>query len=521
MSRREVSRHAERIVRSAMSGSVDRVREAAGAAAADGVHTEGAFWRLISENARKIKEWDILLAGLYGAPEMRRHPRFLELAATADWPKESRVSQHLPYPHIADMSRRMADLGYVPPDVVSRVSALSARFPEMDALDRYLRKNSKYAFRTLVTDPNALKAFLRTVHAWENVYGRVPGNSAVKQIHRILPDLLTHYRILGGDFEQFLARTSDVPTFAKELRKDVTQFAEHAGISRFVVEPEDYVHIPRLLGYFKDFKTSLSRLPPLPSDLFDYKFGHISPNLARDAVDLRNYLRSVRIIVPLFDPHPLLQQLDDAALSEGLSGRTDPFSSLLRSAYQKVSRGEVHRLTREELRAVSKKHTAEGLGLSETRRLLQKIVERHATSSGILALAGTVPEHFGAMAVSGSCYSPGHNHYTLGAVGSTGGPSLVFYVKHPVTGEALAHQVYNLHVGANGRHFFVPNDVYGTDNIHLSKITSRLLSEFGMPVYHGHELPKGARPAPSRHDIRDFYSDILGDPKKFPAHRRR
>ena len=91
---------------------------------------------------------------------------------------------------------------------------------------------------------------------------------------------------------------------------------------------------------------------------------------------------------------------------------------------------------------------------------------------------------------------------------------MTFFVKDPVTGRAIAHQTYNLFkFGSEYR--FVPNGVYGTENDHLTRVIGHLLEEHGIPVHRGSEVPSWARPAESRHTIRDFYSDAHGRKMKF------
>ncbi len=91
---------------------------------------------------------------------------------------------------------------------------------------------------------------------------------------------------------------------------------------------------------------------------------------------------------------------------------------------------------------------------------------------------------------------------------------MTFFVKDPITGKAVAHKTYNLfRFGSEYR--FVPNDIYGTENDHLSRVVDRLLEEYGIPVHHEEGVPSWAKPAESRHSIRDFYSDVHARKMKF------
>lgn len=142
------------------------------AAVESGLHRDPAFWRRIDGISTVSRDWDLLLASMYAVPKLRRHPQFLDIVLRRRWSEKSRVRDKIPYLSLFEIAKELDDLGYVPESVVTRVSELSRMFPEFRALDLYLRRNGKYAFRMLVTDSDSLKTFLRFVHAYENVHGR-------------------------------------------------------------------------------------------------------------------------------------------------------------------------------------------------------------------------------------------------------------------------------------------------------------------------------------------------------------
>ncbi len=482
----------------------------------NGYYRDPTYWRRVDNIAAISKDWDRFLATIYSIPELRRHPDFLKIALRRQWTtKGSRVRREIPYPNIYEIQREIEDMGYVPDAVATKVSLLSRQFPEFRALDLYLRRNGRYAFRMLVTNPESLETFLRFVHAYENVHGRLPGKQVIEKVHKIFPDLHAHHTLAPREMEELLLDAKEVGNLPELIRDDLREIAQRQGVLHYFVSDEDYAHLPTFLAYLRKYRNDILSLPADPEELLDYKFGHVSKNLRDRIAGLAETLKRRRMLVPVFDPQPLLRALNDAALAEQLRSKSgDEFVQNLRSAYEKMQAGNFD-LSPGELQAIRSKKLAEKHGLAETRRILEKLYDRQRTSSGILSLATTVPQHFGAMAVGSSCYRPDSGtDYALGAVGSAGGPVLTFFVRDPITGRAIAHQTYNLfQFGSEYR--FVPNGIYGTENDHLFRVVGHLLEEHGIPVHHGSDVPPWARPAESRHSIRDFYSDSHGRKMKF------
>jgi len=301
----------------------------------------------------------------------------LEIALRRRWiTRDSRVQDKIPYPNIVEIQRELEDLGYVPDAVATKVSPLSKRFPEFRALDLYLRRNGRYAFRMLITNPESLKTFLRFVHAYESVYGKVPGKQVIEKVHKFFPDLHAHRTLAPRSMEELLSDAQGMNDLPKLIREDLRGVARKQGVLHYFVSDDDYVHLPTFLAYLRKYRKDIMSLPADPDALLDYKFGHISTDLRDRIARLAETLKRRRILVPVFDPNPLLQRLNDVALAEQLNKRAEgDFVRNLRSAYEKMRVGNFD-LTPEELQAIRSKKLADKYGLSETRRILQKLYDR-------------------------------------------------------------------------------------------------------------------------------------------------
>ncbi|NPA76571.1 MAG: hypothetical protein GXN93_02350, partial [Candidatus Diapherotrites archaeon] len=383
--------------------------------------------------------------------------------------------------------------------------------------------NGMYAFKQLFSgDASKVDTVLDLARLWKVHNGRLPSKRVIRAMHNNLVyihtakstgfDLAGAIRAARGDFSRLL-------DLVRDHLHDVA--AQDPRLEDYVVLNTDYHHLPAMFVYARSYPGHVFSLPADPTALFEYKFGHVSEELASRILSIAERTHKERIPVPLVDMRTVWSNLGRYAAMDGLF-RAEPSHpadarvlDLVKSAYRKVVRGEVDSITPKERMALSNHAALKRMGIHRIAEAIDWAANKIRSGTGYLRAALTVPEHFSAVAHGESCFAPGKQDEEGVAV--VGGPAIVVYGEDPITHRPISRRIYLLYQTEDGRHIFVPNDVYGPGGSSFSRRVDALFRNSGLLVHPDTVPPEGSMPAPSRHSLRRFYKDGLMDRVEFPS----